>query len=245
MSPGADSDSGMVAETGAPNVGDAAAKKDSAASADTGSCVQHTFYRDSDGDGFGDPVMTQSACSAPTGYVPDKTDCDDTDATVHPGAIEVCGPVDNDCDGTTATEVAACTAFAGSYMGTYKMHTTEKVGTTVVNEVTCTGTSALTIDLTKKSVLNGTVTCSYSGGLTAFSTTEKGTIQASVLPDGTIHGTLTHQFDALDSSTVRTFTFAGTAAGSTIAVNQTGGSWLPNPASAQAWDVDFTITATK
>jgi hypothetical protein len=72
--------------------------------------VQSTFYRDADSDGFGSPSVTVKACSAPTGYVLDSTDCDDTRATVHPNAPELCGNgIDDDCSGTT--DVAFCQSF--------------------------------------------------------------------------------------------------------------------------------------
>jgi len=57
-----------------------------------------TWYLDSDGDGFGDPLLSQSACFQPTGYVADGSDCVDLLASVHPGAAELCDGVDNDCD---------------------------------------------------------------------------------------------------------------------------------------------------
>ncbi|MFH1463952.1 MAG: MopE-related protein [Pseudomonadota bacterium] len=60
-----------------------------------------TFYPDMDADGFGDAGGGVEACEAPAGYVTDATDCDDTEATVHPGADEPCNGVDDDCDGET------------------------------------------------------------------------------------------------------------------------------------------------
>jgi hypothetical protein len=60
--------------------------------------VQTTFYRDADGDGYGDSSDSQDACSAPSGYVTDNTDCDDSDSAVNPGATEACDGIDNDCD---------------------------------------------------------------------------------------------------------------------------------------------------
>ena len=61
--------------------------------------METTFYADADGDGYGDAGSTTSACSAPEGYVADNTDCNDGDASVNPGATEVCNGVDDNCDG--------------------------------------------------------------------------------------------------------------------------------------------------
>ena len=58
-----------------------------------------TWYSDDDGDGFGDASALVDACSAPSGTVPDSSDCDDANADAHPGAVERCDGHDNDCDG--------------------------------------------------------------------------------------------------------------------------------------------------
>jgi len=58
-----------------------------------------TWYADSDGDGYGDSDTSTAACEQPTDYVDDSTDCDDSDVTVNPEAVEVVGDsVDEDCD---------------------------------------------------------------------------------------------------------------------------------------------------
>jgi uncharacterized repeat protein (TIGR03803 family) len=64
-------------------------------------CTATTYYRDADGDGFGDPKVATSACSLtpPAGYVKTGTDCDDAIIAIHPGATEVCNGVDDNCNG--------------------------------------------------------------------------------------------------------------------------------------------------
>ncbi len=75
-----------------------------------------TWYLDSDGDGYGDAGSTTAACSAPSGYCADATDCDDSDGATHPGADEHCDGHDDDCDGTVdeASAVDAATWYLDS-----------------------------------------------------------------------------------------------------------------------------------
>jgi hypothetical protein len=63
------------------------------------SCIEAAWYADADGDGFGDPAESISACDQPDGYVSNDEDCDDSDETVNPDATEVCNEIDDDCDG--------------------------------------------------------------------------------------------------------------------------------------------------
>ena len=49
-----------------------------------GNCAVTTFYKDEDGDGFGNPAKPFEACSAPQGYVANKDDADDKNPKVHP-----------------------------------------------------------------------------------------------------------------------------------------------------------------
>jgi hypothetical protein len=61
--------------------------------------VRRTFFRDLDGDRFGDPDAPVDACEAGSLLVADATDCDDTRADVRPGVEEECDLVDRNCDG--------------------------------------------------------------------------------------------------------------------------------------------------
>ena len=58
-----------------------------------------TWYYDSDSDGYGTPNLTNEACHPPYGFVGNGDDCDDLNASHHPGAYETCDGVDEDCDG--------------------------------------------------------------------------------------------------------------------------------------------------
>ncbi len=57
------------------------------------------WYMDADADGYGGTSSTVVSCSAPSGYMADANDCDDSNAAIYPAATEICDSVDNDCDG--------------------------------------------------------------------------------------------------------------------------------------------------
>ena len=73
-----------------------------------------TWFADVDADGFGDANSSTSACSQPSGFVVDATDCDDARALSNPEALEYCDGVDDDCDGAIdeADAADASTWFA-------------------------------------------------------------------------------------------------------------------------------------
>ena len=100
-------------------------------------CPAVTYYADVDGDTFGNAASPISSCTgAPAGYVANNTDCNDANASVKPGATEICNAIDDDCDAlidegltflnyyvdadadgfgsSTATAVSSCSAVAGS-----------------------------------------------------------------------------------------------------------------------------------
>ncbi|RAR47505.1 GEVED domain-containing protein, partial [Flavobacterium lacus] len=63
-------------------------------------CTPTTWYADADGDGFGNNASTLQVCNQPVGYVAVGGDCNDNNASINPGATEICyDGLDNDCDG--------------------------------------------------------------------------------------------------------------------------------------------------
>ncbi len=100
---------------------------------DEGCPLTNTYYRDADGDNYGNPGSTIQAVTKPIGYVENNTDCNDANAAINPGATEICDGIDNDCDemidegamtifyhdadgdgyGNNASSTEACTAPAG------------------------------------------------------------------------------------------------------------------------------------
>ena len=86
-----------------------------------------TYYQDLDNDGYGNILMNQTACSTVMGYVLDNTDCNDNNASIHPGALDIpINGIDEDCSGLDApllpivlglyefTGVAACPVVANT-----------------------------------------------------------------------------------------------------------------------------------
>ncbi len=64
------------------------------------------YWIDADGDGFGDdngPPALSLCGPAPSGFVADNTDCDDSWAATNPAGVEIlCDGRDNDCDAATS-----------------------------------------------------------------------------------------------------------------------------------------------
>ena len=83
----------LVATSGCP--GSSTAPDDD----DSDPCEEHTWFRDADGDSWGDADEPLASCEQPSWYVAAGGDCDDEDGAIHPDADEVCDGADNDCDG--------------------------------------------------------------------------------------------------------------------------------------------------
>jgi hypothetical protein len=64
------------------------------------SCSVSTWYRDADADGYGSSSDVVLSCDQPPGYAPAGGDCNESNGNVHPGALELCNLIDDNCDGT-------------------------------------------------------------------------------------------------------------------------------------------------
>ncbi len=62
------------------------------------------WFADDDLDGHGDPASAVAACEPPAGHLTDDSDCDDSEAAMHPGHVELCDGLDNDCDGVVPVD---------------------------------------------------------------------------------------------------------------------------------------------
>ncbi len=78
---------------------------------DDGATDERTYYGDADGDGYGEPSVTATACGAPAGFAELDTDCDDSDPALSPGATELCNGYDDDCDGEIDSDSPDAVAY--------------------------------------------------------------------------------------------------------------------------------------
>jgi hypothetical protein len=92
-------------------------------------CATTLYYKDADKDGYSDGT-TREAAVQPAGYYESSAlesisgDCDDNDADVHPGAVEICNDgKDNDCNGNADCKDAVCAndPSCGATVGSFKI----------------------------------------------------------------------------------------------------------------------------
>lgn len=69
--------------------------------------VSTTYYRDLDGDTYGDPNVSISACSPQSGYVTNNQDCNDASSLITPNTLWY---ADVDGDGYGVSPVTSCTS---------------------------------------------------------------------------------------------------------------------------------------
>jgi len=107
----------------------------------------------------------------------------------------------------------------------------------------CSGTGSASLVLTRKPGIQGTFTCNYPGSLGGFDHNQSVTLNATVALDGTVKGTVDHQYESFGSQH-RVYNVTGTQ--TATGLNLTGtGTWLPNPMSAVPWVVSFSFTTSR
>ena len=101
------------------------------------------YYRDSDNDGFGDLNFKVYGCAPLAGFVNDSSDCNDSNASIHPGILEnSCNGIDNDCDGLIDEDAPIDTYYKDADGDTYgdllitKDSCTQPIGY-VLNHIDC------------------------------------------------------------------------------------------------------------
>lgn len=63
-----------------------------------GNCLLQPYYRDNDGDSYGDPAVSTNSCVPPPEFVSNSSDCNDDSTHIHPNADELFNGIDDDCD---------------------------------------------------------------------------------------------------------------------------------------------------
>ena len=81
----------------------------------TGCAPMQVFYYDADGDGFGNATNNVTACSPPPHFVPIDSDCNDNNASMHPGAPETCNGVNTNCAGIDLNCSSVCDQDGDGY----------------------------------------------------------------------------------------------------------------------------------
>ena len=93
------------------------------------SLCENIYFQETDNDGYGNIDSTVVACDAPFGFVLDSTDCNDTLATIYPGATEICNYLDDDCVGLADENL--------TYILSYLDNDGDNFGNTLIDSISC------------------------------------------------------------------------------------------------------------
>lgn len=139
-----------------------------------------TYYRDMDGDTYGDPKTAHRTPLEPSGEISRGDDCNDHDATVHPGAVETYDGRDEDCDGLVDEVVLVVAEL---------MVNPKAVADTAGEWVEVANSSSEPVGLDGVSLVVGTRQCALGGRLAA-----RGRIVVARSADTTTNGGLVPDF---------------------------------------------------
>jgi hypothetical protein len=129
-----------------------------------------TWYQDADSDGAGDPAVSQSACTAPSGYVASSTDGCPTDAAKTAAGVCGCGnvDVDVDSDGVCDTSDLCTDLTATNYAANPTAACTFTTTTFTIDA--CDGQASVSFDLDTMTVATNTWTFSILNSISGFAT---------------------------------------------------------------------------
>ena len=171
-----------------------------------------TWYRDGDGDGYGDPDNSFTSCDALTGYVSDGTDCDDDDSSV----TDECWDTGGSGGGI----------YDGSYSGTFQVDV--EIPSFSITD-TCSGTMTSTVEEATTPQIRGSGTCAWAGMLASLLGDQAGTIDGNITTDPNVEGSIwvgTTISETWTGSFTNPYTlegsFSGSATISGFAVTYTG-----------------------
>ncbi|MFD2824029.1 YHYH protein [Lacinutrix iliipiscaria] len=101
-------------------------------------CTESTWYQDADGDGLGNPAVSQEACEQPEGYVANNTDTDDSSGGdgLHAAFAEF--DEDNTDIMLSGTNVIIETNGLPNHTSPYWSNTTERCATPPMGGTICT-----------------------------------------------------------------------------------------------------------
>ncbi|MEZ5015390.1 MAG: MopE-related protein [Chitinophagales bacterium] len=105
-----------------------------------GDCTETTYYADTDEDGYGDSAHDTVACELPLGFVVDNTDCDDSNIDIHPGVIDTCNAIDDNCNGEIDEDA--------TFMSYYADMDGDNFGDMDIDSLSCTSIDGYTPDST-------------------------------------------------------------------------------------------------
>ena len=209
------------------------------------------YYQDADRDGYGvDNNKSVLLCNstAPAGYSPYNTDCNDRNAAINPGAAELCDGIDNNCNGMMDENCPQSTISIND-MSIAEGNTGKKTMTFTVT-LSQSSTKVITVNYTTSNV-TATAPSDYtakSGTVTFKAGALTQSIDISIVPDKTAEPNetfnviLTNPTNATISKATGTGTivnddgaatkvFSSNEVQNEIAVNESLVTIAPNPVS--------------